>query len=149
MKNARQTEILRLIKETEIETQGELAEKLREAGFNVTQATVSRDIKSLRLSKSASASGKVRYVASDNEPKKEVKKYVRVLESSFVSAVPASNLVVIKTDAGCAMAAAAAIEEWSNPLIIGSIAGDDTIFCATASEQDAAAVISELNSLLS
>ena len=139
MKSDRQTAILTLIQEYEIETQEELAEKLQQAGYQVTQATVSRDIRELRLTKVVGESGRPKYAGV--QPKKEdsyehSKRYIRVLQEGFLSAQTAGNILVIKTVTGMAMAVAAALDNLEMKEIVGCIAGDDTIFVAVhAAEQ--------------
>ena len=139
MKSDRQTAILTLIQEYEIETQEELAEKLQQAGYQVTQATVSRDIRELRLTKVVGESGRPKYAGV--QPKIEdsdehSKRYIRVLQEGFLSAQTAGNILVIKTVTGMAMAVAAALDNLEMKEIVGCIAGDDTIFVAVhAAEQ--------------
>ena len=139
MKSDRQTAILTLIQEYEIETQEELAEKLQQAGYQVTQATVSRDIRELRLTKVVGESGRPKYagVQSKKEDSDEhSKRYIRVLQEGFLSAQTAGNILVIKTVTGMAMAVAAALDNLEMKEIVGCIAGDDTIFVAVhAAEQ--------------
>lgn len=146
MKIARHAEILNIIRDYDIETQSELVEKLNEAGFAATQATVSRDIRALRLTKAPLENGKVHYVA----PRQEVQpqKYLRVLKESVLSIREAKSLIVIKTVPGMAMAAAASLDEWNHSQIPGCIAGDDTIFCSLTPDADTSAVIKEIQSLL-
>lgn len=148
MKIARHAEILKIIKENEVETQSELAELLKEAGFSATQATVSRDIRALRLVKSLRNSGKACYEApQDNQVQPE--KYIRVLKGTILSVVQAKNLVIVRTVPGMAMAAAAALDGWENEKIAGCIAGDDTIFCAAFTDEEAAIILEDINKLLS
>lgn len=146
-KTKRLDKIKALIKEYEIETQGELAQMLRESGFKVTQGTVSRDVRELGLTKSASASGKQKYVVpallSD-----EHLRFIRVLSDSMVSIDQAQNLIVIKTGSGMAMAVAAALDKMNFPEVVGSIAGDDTIMAAVRTSQDAALLIEKIRHML-
>lgn len=146
MKIARHAEILKIIRNEDIETQSELVEKLNEAGYPATQATVSRDIRALRLTKAPLENGKVHYVA----PKQEMQpqKYLRVLKESVLTVQEAKNLIVIKTVPGMAMAAAASLDEWNHSQIPGCIAGDDTIFCALTPDADISKVVKELKTLL-
>ena len=116
MKKLRHAMIVELIEKEVIETQEELADRLKKAGFDVTQATVSRDIRDLKLSK----------VTKNNA----AKKYIRVLQEGFVSMDMAQNILVIKTMPGLAMAVAAALDELNIEGMLGCIAGDDTIMCA-------------------
>ena len=134
MKLNRHQKILELIKIYPINTQDDLLDKLRAEGYNVTQSTVSRDIKSLRLQKSLSSDGKYRYIAP-NLPLADLKSsYSGILSSSLVSVETAKNLVVIKTHSGMASAACAAIDSMDFMGMVGSLAGDDTIFIACADD---------------
>ncbi|HAE44703.1 MAG TPA: arginine repressor [Lachnospiraceae bacterium] len=147
MKNARHEQILLLIEQYEIETQEELAERLTEAGFTVTQATVSRDIRQLQLRKVTSSSGKLRYTVGSVGNADLSQKYKRVLEDAFVSAEYAGNLVVIRTVSGMAMAAAAAIDSLDWREVLGCIAGDDTIMVAVRTEEAAPEIIGRIRSI--
>ena len=135
MKNARHEQILLLVEKYEIETQEELAERLNEAGFTVTQATVSRDIRQLQLRKIPSANGGFHYAVGAFGKEDLSLMYKRVLEDAFVSADCAGNLVVMHTVSGMAMAAAAAIDSLDWREVLGCIAGDDTIMIAVRSEE--------------
>ncbi|MEE1195594.1 MAG: arginine repressor [Lachnospiraceae bacterium] len=148
MKNARQTQIIRLIEKYHIETQEELADRLNESGFQVTQATVSRDIRELHLIKVSDGQGKSRYSIIQNDVGHLSKKYSRVLKDAYVSMDTAGNLLVMKTVPGMAMAAAAALDSLGWPEILGCIAGDDTIMCAIHSPQDAKVVMGKLMKII-
>ncbi len=136
MKTGRQQRILELIQMYEIEKQEELAKILRADGFDVTQATVSRDIRELRLKKVLGKNGKLVYKAQDPEQQQAEPKYIRILRESYVSMDMAMNILVIKTVSGMAMAAAAALDACHFNEIVGCIAGDDTIMCAVRSVPD-------------
>jgi arginine repressor len=129
MKKLRHAMIVELIEKEVIETQEELADRLKKAGFDVTQATVSRDIRDLKLSKVTLDNGKQKYVLI-KEKNNAAKKYIRVLQEGFVSMDMAQNILVIKTMPGLAMAVAAALDELNIEGMLGCIAGDDTIMCA-------------------
>ena len=129
MKKLRHALIVELIKKEVIETQEELADRLKKAGFDVTQATVSRDIRDLKLSKVTLDNGKQKYVLI-KEKNNAARKYIRVLQEGFVSMDMAQNILVIKTMPGLAMAVAAALDELNIEGMLGCIAGDDTIMCA-------------------
>lgn len=129
MKKLRHAMIVELIEKEVIETQEELADRLKKAGFDVTQATVSRDIRDLKLSKVTLDNGKQKYVLI-KEKNNAAKKYIRVLQEGFVSMDMAQNILVIKTMPGLAMAVAAALDELKIEGMLGCIAGDDTIVCA-------------------
>lgn len=148
MKQKRQNKIIELITNQEITTQEELADKLKEAGYNVTQATVSRDIRELKLTKTSEIGGRQKYVMLVNVSNKLSEKYKRSLQDGLMSVTLAMNMLVIKTYPGMAMAVAAAIDAMSIPEILGSIAGDDTIMCATASIPDAEAAAKAINSVI-
>lgn len=148
MKPNRHAQILKLIREYDIETQEELAKKLNEAGFTVTQATVSRDIRELKLTKISDGRGGSRYALMETIPADEEGKFARVLKDSFVSIAQANSIVVIKTAPGMAMAAASVLDEIEIEDIIGSIAGDNTIMCATPGREEAAEVMEKLKRML-
>ena len=147
MKNERQSKIIELVTNEEIGTQEELADKLKAAGFSVTQATVSRDIRALKLSKANIGAGRQKYVAHTADAPGMGEKYNRALKDSFVSVKKAVNMVVIKTFPGMAMSFAAALDDLDLPELIGSIAGDDTIMCATAGESEAEAVVAMIKKM--
>lgn len=146
-KTKRLDKIRALIEEYEIETQGELAQMLRESGFKVTQGTVSRDVRELGLTKTASTSGKQKYVVPE-PPNEEQSRFIRVLGDSMVSIDQAQNLIVIKTGSGMAMAVAAALDKMNFPEVVGTIAGDDTIMAAVRTSQDAALLIEKIRHML-
>ncbi|EEH97688.2 arginine repressor [Clostridium sp. 7_2_43FAA] len=128
LKSKRHNKILEIISEKEIETQEELAEELKIAGFDVTQATVSRDIKILKLIKMQGASGNYRYVASSKESKDINDKLSSILSNAAVSVENVDKFVVVKTLTGSAMAVAEAIDTLFDTEVAGTIAGDNTIF---------------------
>lgn len=137
MKNKRHEKILEVIEKKNIETQEELAKILNEAGFVVTQATVSRDIKKLGLVKVKGKGSHQKYAPKAASTLVEYDKYVRVLKDAITGMDDAENILVIKTVPGMAMAVAAALDSLRIPEIIGSIAGDDTIMCATKNNRHA------------
>lgn len=144
VKQIRQAKILELIGQYEIETQEELAGRLADAGFQVTQATVSRDIRELFLTKVAGKNGRPKYAARDYAKHSYSDRYARVLADGMVSAAQADNLVVIRTVSGMAMAVAAAIDALGIEEIVGCIAGDDTIMCAVKTAELVPGVIRQL-----
>jgi len=148
MKLNRHQKILELIKLYPINTQEELLEKLSAEGYSVTQSTVSRDIKSLRLQKSLLGDGNYRYIAPDSKPKEMKSGFSGILSSSVVSAQAAVNMVVVKTYSGMASAACAAIDTMEFSGVVGSLAGDDTIFIACTDNDSANAFVNNLNKLL-
>ena len=148
MKKARHEKIIELIANYEIETQEELVDRLREAGYEVTQATVSRDIRELKLSKIPNGKGQQKYVAFTQEEPHLGDKYSRVLKEGYVSMALARNLLVLKTVSGMAMAVAAAVDALKIEEIVGCIAGDDTVMCAIRTTEDTENVMKELEKIL-
>ena len=148
MKTKRQTKMLELIKKHDIETQEELSDYLQKEGYQVTQATVSRDIRELKLTKVAMSNGRQKYAALTESNEDLSEKYTRVFRDAFVSMDMAQNILVIKTVSGMAMAVAAAIDAMHLHEIVGCIAGDDTIMCAVRSVDDTIAVMSRLRKLV-
>lgn len=147
MKVKRQSKILELIRENDIETQEMLADLLNKAGFNVTQATVSRDIRELKLTKATMQSGKQKYVATAKGSSFVTERLNRVFRDGIVSIDYAQNIVVIKTLIGMAMAVAAALDSMENSEIMGTIAGDDTIFCVVKNESRAIKLTENLKAI--
>ncbi|NLO81595.1 MAG: arginine repressor [Clostridiales bacterium] len=149
MKMYRHSQILKIIEEKDIETQEELAQELRNHGFDVTQATVSRDIKELRLIKVLTPSGTYKYAAMDNKADaKNWDKLIRVFAESVTSMDYANNLIVVKTLSGNAQAAAAAIDALNWPEILGCVAGDDTILVVVRDSSTALNIIERFNKLI-
>ena len=147
MKVERHSKIVELIGKYEIETQEELAERLHQAGFKVTQATVSRDIRELKLTKAPSEDGKQRYMVLQSQGNFS-DEYIRILQDGFLSMDMAQNILVIRTVSGMAMAVAAALDAIRFQEIVGCIAGDDTIMCAVRSVDDTILVMDKLKKLL-
>ncbi|GFI02183.1 MAG: arginine repressor [Lachnospiraceae bacterium] len=148
MKKSRHQKIKELVEQFEIETQEELADRLRGAGYAVTQATVSRDIRELKLSKIAMGDGRQKYTILIHSDHYLSDKYIRVLKDGFVSMDMAQNILVIKTVSGMAMAVAAAIDAMKLKEIVGSIAGDDTIMMAVRTVEDTQEVIKKIRNVL-
>ena len=148
MKLERHSKIVELIGKYEIETQEELAEHLKQAGYKVTQATVSRDIRELKLTKVQSENGRQRYMVMQNQTAFS-DKYIRILKDGYVSMDMAQNILVIKTVSGMAMAVAAALDEIHFHEIVGCIAGDDTIMCAVRSVDDTILLMDKLKKMIS
>ncbi len=146
MKTNRHEKIIELITEHEISTQEELVKLLNNEGYNVTQATVSRDIKALHLEKVPTKKGSKYFYPESKVVDKE--KYLRILSDGYANILQAGNMIVVKTVSGMAMAVAAALDNLKFHEIVGSIAGDDTIMCATKSDADAACVIGKIKSLI-
>jgi len=148
MKISRQSKIIELINKYDIETQEDLADRLMKDGYNVTQATVSRDIRELKLSKVAMDGGKQKYIVLMKSEPGMSEKYSRVLRDAYVSMDLASNIMVVKTVPGMAMAVAAALDALQMSSIVGCIAGDDTVMCAIRSKEDTIAVMEKLSKLI-
>ena len=148
MKTQRHAKIIEVISKYSIETQEELAARLQEAGYQVTQATVSRDIRELKLTKMAAEDGRQKYMVYQERDDVTNEKYVRVLRDGFLSMDMAQNILVIKTVSGMAMAVAAALDamHWSE--IVGCIAGDDTIMCAVRSVDDTLVAMERIRKIL-
>ena len=147
MKVERHSKIVELIGKYEIETQEELAERLNEAGFNVTQATVSRDIRELKLTKAPGKNGRQCYAVMQHQ-KDFGEKYIRIFRDCYVSMDMAQNILVIKTVSGMAMAVAAALDAIHFTEIVGCIAGDDTIMCAIRSVDDTIIVMEKIKKMV-
>ena len=148
MKEKRHEKIIELIGQYDIETQDELADRLRNAGFQVTQATVSRDIRKLKLSKVPGGNGRQKYALLTGQNHQMSEKYVGILREAFVSMDSAQNILVIKTVSGMAMALATALDNIDWKEILGCVAGDDTVMCVIRTEADTAAVMEELKKIV-
>lgn len=148
MKTRRQSKILELIQKNEIETQEELLNYLLKEGFAVTQATVSRDIRELKLTKIAISGGRQKYAVLNDSIEILSEKYIRVLRDGFVSMDMAQNILVIKTVSGMAGAVCASLDAMNLHEIVGSIAGDDTIMCAIRTVEDTAALMKRLRKII-
>lgn len=148
MKSRRQTKILEIIAKHNIETQEELSDRLEREGFHVTQATVSRDIRELKLTKVAGKGGRQKYVTLSKESADMSEKYIGIFRNGFVSMDMAQNILVVKTVSGMAMAVAAAIDAMKLKEIVGSIAGDDTIMMAVRTVEDTETVMEKIRSVL-
>ena len=148
MKTNRQSKIIEIIQKNEVETQDELSALLEKDGFRVTQATVSRDIRELKLTKIPTAGGRQKYAVITDAPENLSKKYERVLREGFLSMDMAQNILVIKTVSGMASAVCAAIDAMKMREILGSIAGDDTIMCAIRTVDDTYAVMKKIRRIV-
>lgn len=148
MKTNRQSKIIEIIQKNEVETQDELSALLEKDGFRVTQATVSRDIRELKLTKIPTASGRQKYAVITDATENLSKKYERVLREGFLSMDMAQNILVIKTVSGMASAVCAAIDAMKMREIVGSIAGDDTIMCAIRTVDDTYAVMKKIRRIV-
>ncbi len=150
MKFQRQAKIIDIIEKFEIETQEELSEKLREIGFDTTQATVSRDIKELRLIKMLCSDGRYKYATSSKEAESSFSTRLRNIFRECVTSIEnAQNLVVIKTLPGLGSAAAMAIDAIKMPDVVGTLAGDDTVFIVIRNTESAENFVKETSEMLS
>ena len=148
MKSARQTMILELIDQFDIDTQGELASMLKARGLKVTQATVSRDIKELRLIKVLSDDGAYKYATVDKAEADLKDRFINIFANSVLSLDATGNLIVVKTITGTTSAAAEAIDSMRIEEIIGTIAGDNSIFIAVRDSADTAELIRRFQAML-
>ena len=147
MKLERHSQIVELIGKYDIETQEELAAYLQKEGFQVTQATVSRDIRELRLTKVQTGKGRQKYsLIHQQSPSDD--KYIRILHDSFLSMDMAQNILVIRTVSGMAMAVGAAIDSLNFPEVVGCIAGDDTVMCAIRTLDDTIVLMDKIRKLI-
>ncbi|MDE7366365.1 MAG: arginine repressor [Lachnospiraceae bacterium] len=144
MKSARQSKIIELIEEYDIMTQEELSELLSRAGFRNTQATISRDIRELKLTKITTDSGKPKYALQQPQDVDIWKKYRQVLAAGILTMEASENLIVIKTVSGVAMAVAAALDNLDINGLMGCIAGDDTIIAVARSKDMSDKVIANI-----
>ena len=147
MKLERHSKIVELIGKYEIETQEELAERLKQAGYKVTQATVSRDIRELKLTKVQAENGRQRYMVMQNQTAFS-DKYIRILKDGYVSMDMAQNILVIKTVSGMAMAVAAALDALKFSEVVGCIAGDDTIMVAVRTVEDTQILMDKIHLMI-
>jgi len=148
MKSARQTMILELIDQYDIDTQDELASMLKARGLKVTQATVSRDIKELRLIKVLSDDGVYKYATVDKAEADLKDRFINIFAHSVLSMSATGNLVVVKTIPGTASAAAEAIDSMRMEEVVGTIAGDNSIFIAVKDSVDTGDLIRRFQSML-
>ena len=147
MKVARHEKIIELIQKYDIDTQEELAARLNDAGFKVTQATVSRDIRALKMTKVAGKDGKVRYAVLQDNSQELGDKYTRVLQDALLSVDVGQNIIVVKTVPGMAMGVATALDALKWEEILGCIAGDD-IMCVAKTSEQAEAVSEKIRSIV-
>ncbi len=148
MKEKRHAKILEIIHREEVGTQEEMCDLLNKAGYHVTQATVSRDIRELKLSKVALSGGRQKYVLLADVQDAMDAKYIRVFQEGVVSIDMAQNILVIRTVSGMAMAVAASLDSMNHHEIVGSIAGDDTIMCAVRTVDETVDLMRQLKKLL-
>lgn len=148
MKVKRHAKIVELIQKHNIETQEELADYLNASGFQVTQATVSRDIRDLKLTKVPTSNGRQKYIILRTPEEDLSEKYRRVLQDGYISMDMAQNMLVIKTVPGMAMAVAASLDAMQWHEVVGCIAGDDTIMCAIRSVEETTSVMEKISKIV-
>jgi transcriptional regulator of arginine metabolism len=148
MSYSRREKILQIIEEHQVQTQQQLADLLVQEGFDVTQATVSRDIKELKLVKIAKAGGKSCYSVPPVPEARMSDRFSRILQQTVQSIKFSDNIIVVNTLSGCANAAAEAIDSAKYPEILGSIAGDNTIFIVVDGDQHVQSLVDKLNSYI-
>lgn len=148
MKTVRQVAILDIIEKQEIETQEELASALNARGIRVTQATVSRDIKELRLLKVLTPPGKYKYATGDQADNNLTDRFIRMLAESLLSVSSANNLIVVKTLSGSANVAAEALDSMHWPEVLGTLAGDNTVLLIIRSNEETITVTSRIREMM-
>ena len=149
MKNNRQSMILEIISQENIETQEQLLSRLQERGIRSTQATISRDIKQMHLIKEPVGQGVYKYAVSGNRAKLNFAERLRTIFRESVTSIDcAQNIVVLKTMPGLANGACSALDNMETALIVGSLAGDDTAFLLMRDNESAAAFCEELKEML-
>ena len=148
MKTVRQVAILDIIEKQEIETQEELASASNARGIRVTQATVSRDIKELRLLKVLTPSGKYKYATGDQADNNLTDRFIRMLAESLLSVSSANNLIVVKTLSGSANVAAEALDSMHWPEVLGTLAGDNTVLLIIRSNEETITVTSRIREMM-
>lgn len=147
MKGERQAKIIEIIENNVIETQEELLQKLKEAGYHVTQATVSRDIRKMNLVKGTTKNGEYAYIAPEKQESTAVS-FTHMLTESIVAIDFAQNLIVVKTLAGMAQAVATCIDSLKESQIIGCVAGDDAILVVVKTESKAEELCSKIKNMI-
>jgi len=148
MRYSRQNKIIELVNNYEIDTQEKLASMLRDCGFEVTQATISRDIKDLQLVKTLTAGGKYKYALNQTKDMPVSDRFIKIFRETITSFAASGNLIVVKTLAGCANAAGEAIDNSGLPHIIGSIAGDNTLLLIADSADSIPEIMQEFQDML-
>ena len=148
MRLSRHNKILEIISSKEVKSQEQLQSLLKEAGYDVTQATISRDIKELQLIKSQDKNGITRYVANTSDSRPISERFIRIFKETTLSYVPAQNLIVVRTLTGCGNAAAEAIDCLDLEHIVGSIAGDNTLLVIVDNESNVSAIIEAFDKVI-
>lgn len=148
MRYSRQNKIIEIINNNEVDTQERLAALLRESGYEVTQATISRDIKDLQLVKTLSSSGKYKYAVSVSKDMPVSDRFIKIFRETVTSVDSSGNIIIVKTLSGCANAAAEALDTSNLPHIKGSIAGDNTFILIADDPENVPAIIEGFNEML-
>lgn len=148
MRYIRQKKILEIINSNDVYTQEELGKLLKNFGFDVTQATVSRDIKELQLIKALSENGKYKYAMLDVASSAMSDRFIKIFKETIMSVKSSGNIVLVKTLSGCGPAAGEAIDSLNINHIIGSVAGDNTVILIVDDEKNTKLVVEEFDSLL-
>ena len=148
MRYSRQNKIIEIINNNEVDTQEKLAALLRESGFEVTQATISRDIKELQLVKTLSSTGKYKYAVSTSKDMPVTDRFVKIFRETVTSVDSSGNIIIVKTLSGCANAAAEALDTSNMPHIKGSIAGDNTFILIADDPENVPKIIDSFKEML-
>ena len=148
MKTARQRKLIELIENNDIYTQEDLAKMLNDSGFDVTQATISRDLRDLNITKMSENGGQQKYVTVQEKKSQFNDKLLKVMKAGYISMDYAENIIVIKTSSGMAMAVAASVDALSWSEIVGVDAGDDTILCVIRHKEKVFEVMERLKKML-
>ena len=148
MRYSRQNKILDIINSNEVETQERLVALLKKSGYKVTQATISRDIKELQLVKILSSSGKYKYSVGSNNEQPVTDRFIKIFRDTILTVTASGNIIVLKTLTGCANAACEAIDSLNMQNIIGTIAGDNTIFVVANDQSNVSMLVSKFNELI-
>ena len=149
MRYSRQNKILEIISDTEVETQDQLQELLKEAGYEVTQATISRDIKELQLVKAMSASGRYRYISGIAAGQPISERFINIFRETIISYNSANNLIIVKTLSGCGSAAGEAIDCMDLEHVVGSVCGDNTLLIVVDSEENVREILEVFDKMIS
>ena len=148
MRYTRRNKIVDLILKNEINTQEKLAELLKSSGFEVTQATVSRDVKELQLVKTLAPSGQYKYTLPEQAGRQATDRYAKIFRDTIQSVAYSGNIIVVKTLTGCANAACEAIDSFEFPNVVGSLAGDNTVFLVCNDPQNAPALVARFEEMM-
>jgi transcriptional regulator of arginine metabolism len=148
MRYSRQSKILDIIRTYEVDTQDRLAELLKMNGFNVTQATISRDIKELQLVKTMTSSGKYKYTAGATLDQSLADRFSKIFRETIQTVSASGNIIVIKTLSGCANAAAEAIDSLGFQNVLGTLAGDNTLLLVVNDPENVQPLVSRFNEMI-